>query len=68
MTDIDPTELTDEQLELVIGGQSRAQFESWRADTMNKLGLRSHEKRKYPCEWWYRYATGRNCAMSVLQK
>lgn len=31
-------QLTDEQLETVIGGQSREAFENWRANTINQTG------------------------------
>ena len=35
-------ELTDKQLENVIGGQSRESFENWRAETVNQV--------RKPCE------------------
>ena len=39
-------ELTDEQLETVVGGQTRESFENWRAKTINNLGHDGKDKRQ----------------------
>jgi bacteriocin-like protein len=33
-------ELSDEELELVVGGMSALAFDNWKAELLNKLGIR----------------------------
>jgi len=42
---VEPTELTDEQLEHVIGGQTKEKFEEWRIDVINKCGSLLNSKK-----------------------